>query len=533
MVIGNRLTEIGDFIIIKSLIPVVGVTGFISYSDITYGETGSSYFNRQFRYSLDSVNYSDWIDLTNGNLQAIAINPENTFFIEYRYERAGTDISGDLWFESINIQANQINVIGGPIHNQSVFTQFFGAYDVEILNWCISMFEKIYKKGIVPNFITRGENSNVISGDEDYISYWRTICCFWSLFVNYARLFENIKNTDKLLLEYINQKGLIVRSNESNSNLNILRTTFYNEIRRRGTLLVSKSSGYGNLVIDGELLRLIEWKDTDEFFFALTEAERFGWCLDNSSPMYRGVEKIDMFEKGYESGEDVVDLDNYDLTDLNKCTLVSLGGKDCIQISAVAAGNVAGIGDMSGDRWKKFVVNPYLSYELSFFVNQSQLTDNITSYLIAFDENCNQMLLKNYTTGSISNDFFTRKSLNQTVIWYQVRLFIYGIGVIGEEMNPSIGYGNHLQFANSNTRYLCPQIYLDNTLGIGSSSAIHLWNIKIRPLKTNYDRGFLQSSNLIQAMMKNNSHRTSQEIENFIREYLIPYNSRVIYNYLT
>jgi hypothetical protein len=191
-IVGNISNEIGDVMIIKSAIPIIGIINLTSYTDLTTGETGTSYFQKEFRYSLDGFIFSTWEELTDINLQAITIRPVDYFFIEYRYTHKGSVVS-DLIFNSVTINGDFEYLSCGVTFENSIFAEFIQCPDEEVLGWCINVTQKLYEKGIVPSYIDRGNREE----DQDYIDFWRTIAFFFAILVIYARKFENFSSNKR------------------------------------------------------------------------------------------------------------------------------------------------------------------------------------------------------------------------------------------------------------------------------------------------------------------------------------------------
>ena len=102
MAVNGRKTDAnGDAILISLQEPYKNVVEVIGYTDVTKGEVSGLYYNKQFRWGVDGVTYSDYIDLTNVNLEALLLNPAKPFWIQYRYEQVG---DGELEFESIALE---------------------------------------------------------------------------------------------------------------------------------------------------------------------------------------------------------------------------------------------------------------------------------------------------------------------------------------------------------------------------------------------------------------------------------------------
>ena len=104
MVQGNKVTYPGDSIIIKLVEPYKNVNSIISFTDETLGEDTNNFFSKDFRWSIDNENYSDFIPLTDANLQALELDSANDFWIEYKYEAVELDTGRDLEFVSIALE---------------------------------------------------------------------------------------------------------------------------------------------------------------------------------------------------------------------------------------------------------------------------------------------------------------------------------------------------------------------------------------------------------------------------------------------
>jgi len=98
---GSQTTENGDAILISLQEPYKNVVEVLGFSDETIGESTSVYYNKSFRWGVDGVTYSDWIPLSNANLEALLLDPMNPFWIQYKYEHVGDEV---LEFKSIALE---------------------------------------------------------------------------------------------------------------------------------------------------------------------------------------------------------------------------------------------------------------------------------------------------------------------------------------------------------------------------------------------------------------------------------------------
>ena len=309
-IVGNIATEIGDVIVIEANTPVVGLIALTSFMDTVTGESGSRFFTKIFRYSLDGIHFSDWQDLTIPNLMAINIVATDTFISHYRYTRAGADPSGTLSFENITLDGDSVATVCGDAYDNSVFSEFFDCLDVECLNWAINVLQKLYDQGIIPKYINRNVTGGLME-DLDFVEFWRSVTIFFSYLVCLARTFETFSQNARLAEEYLRQKDFQVCGNEILNQLLFLITNLLREKGKRGTTRMYREVVVSGEEVDGELLRLVCRDDCTEFLLGVAKSQNIGWNLGNSSPMYKGSTPSDHLIKGYEFQEDILDFTLY------------------------------------------------------------------------------------------------------------------------------------------------------------------------------------------------------------------------------
>ena len=529
MIIENKTTEIGDIILIKAEIPIIGLIALQDFYDNTLGEDGNKYFDRQFCYSIDGINYTNWIELNPTNLQNVQIQSSDTFFIQYKYERRGTDSSGDLSFINNTLEADILNPSCGITFNKTFFSQFFTCYDLKVLNWCLSVTEKMYKPGFVPKYIERGRFGNYNREDEDYIAFWRSICCVFAVIVNYARLFENVTGNRKILETFLENEDINFFANTTDIiDLLFLLQNYYSEITKRGTINIIQKKSEG-ASIDGELLRLIGWVDgVDEFLFSLSKKEKVGWIIDKSSPIYKGTYFEYMLNKAYEKTQNFVDLTKYPIINPSYCSIYTDGNKNVLKIDGVPNLTVSGILESSIPTSNFGIsIDVNLDYEITFWVKQPILSPTLGFQILGVDINNNIIPLLRIDSLSPSPFLFQQQQLLKNDKYYFIRSIIYNINhpsLTTEESKLNIGFGNNLKFSNKNIVKIFPFVYVNNITS--TPNLTYIWDFKIRPLNTPYSTGFIQINNLIKVWLKNNNLSLSQfQLEGIMRDKLIPYNS--------
>lgn len=562
-IVENKASEIGDVIVIKAGVPIIGLVTLSSFTDTLIGETGSRFFEKEFRYSVDGINYSSWIPLTNSNVSSVSVTPTATFLIEYRYRRSGVDTAGDLEFEQVELNGDFDQVTCGQAFSNSIFAQFFTCTDLCVLNWMINVLEKIYREGVIPKFIERGDEGNQDGQDQDFIEFWKTITQYFAYIVCYARKFEVSSLTGDLdiLLKYLEQQTLIFCGGETISELTYVMNNTYDEFRKRGTYEIIKDKALDGREIDGELLRLLCYNSTKcgDFYFYKVFNYKIGWVIDQASPLYRGNYNDWNLIKAYEDTESVVDLSKYPLTSPGNISIVTDGLKDVMRINSVSAGQKSGI-DYDSDTSKLIKVDPKWDYEITFQVKQEDLDQLLTFGIQGYDINGNVVTnpFRQSFHGYDYNYFFKKYELGRDDKYYLVRGVVYGtehrkaphatMADYRIEATKDFNFSvvptppgapdftkfppQHLQFNEVDVCHISPIVLLDNENEVDVSGAINIYDFKVRPLSTCYSTGFVQTSNFIKSKATNsNQNYSNSKVVELTREFLIPYNSDIDFRF--
>lgn len=530
-IIENRTTEIGDVLYIKVEVPIIGLITLIDFIDTTIGETVDRYFKKEFTYSRDGINFYPWAPLTNENVSTVSVDPSDTFVVQYRYTRVGTDPTSDLTFSDVTLRGDFQQGSCGSSYSDSIFAQFFSCQSLEVLGWAINVLEKMYKKGIVPTYIERG---NDFTQDRDYIDFWRTLTTFFAYIVIYARQFQNFSMVQSLLSDYLIQRGLFIcEDDQEMQELIYLKENFYREVSKRGSLSMLKEKDNAQQKVDGELLRLICKYIFDEFIFCLIDNKNQGWCINNSSPLWRGNIPQKHLNKSWEDSEDFTDIDL--IPTFGTVSIITDGDKKVIEIDGSVANTINGIGiNYSSftllDEQKLIPVSSNINYKISFQIKQpDDLKQNITFGILGFDKDGNLISCKEIINNTDTNFFFKRKKLNKNSSYYSVEGILYNfqqssLSVINGTCN--IGFGNDLKFGDERVCQIMPFITSDTPISYTGNGTFYIWNLKMVPYDTNYGTYVLNRTNLIKMWYKNNNASLlNQEIEDNINYYFKPYST--------
>lgn len=481
-VINSTLTEIGDQIIFTMEYPIKGIEAITGYTEGTTGVTGTRLFGRDFRYTLDGINFTEWITLTELNLQAIPIAPEHEFQAQFRYTREGTDDTGNLTFKWLRLDYDTtVNcAVGGSYFDGSIFSYFLdcACEDIQTKKWAINVLNKVYKPGVVSKSMTRGENRNLNFEDEDYIAFWNTVTCFFAMHVNYARGFEQLPNDQRLLLAYLTNQAYIPNRDQSVADLQEVMKNIYAYMRHRGTPSIGNLKSRG-ATIDGELPNLVQYDEVrDEF---LLDYSKLIWQLDRHSPMYKGIDLYHCRKSYQRSINDLGEtgLDNYPILPNGTTEVVNTGDilsltpsidgsadENVIRISGVLDGQKGGIGFVDGanptdlERETLTSVDPRLTYEISFLA-KGAAPFSVGAY--GFSSSGAQAAVDTVSPGVQTNYAITKQKLANPSQWYYVRVLIQpgGAPFTGEEKT-SLGIGWNLRMPEIVTK-LGFEISVDRT----------------------------------------------------------------------
>jgi hypothetical protein len=379
-VVNNTLSEIGDIIVFLQDKYLSGATSLDSFDEDVEGETATRFFEREFRVSRDGINFLEWEELSDLNLQAIDIQEKDNIRIQYRYTRAGDDATGLLTFNWVRVNTTvTIDCSNYYYFRQSIFSYFYDCPEhQDIKEWCISVLRKLYYPGYLPQFMERGLEKNQNREDDDFIDFWASVAWLFSLAVTYGRGFENINNDPRLIEKYLDSKGLYVERDKELSYLQDKMSKTHALIGLRGTSNVS-----------AEIKSLIGYDDIcDEF---LMTTGKMIWNTTTHSPLYRGIDKGQTVKAYQRNG---ITLSNYPLINSGNVSVITEDDERIIRITGVADGEKAGIGfadpDVPTETDRGFMVNidPTMDYELTFLARgDAPFTVGVYGYTASFTVN--------------------------------------------------------------------------------------------------------------------------------------------------
>lgn len=568
-IVNNTSSEIGDEILIQATTPIFGVIQLQSFTDILVGETATRYFEKHFTYSIDGIFFSDWIELTDDNLLEIVVNSNDAFYINYRYKRVGSDPSGLLEFKKVCLLGQFVEPICENyfILPNSIFKDFFCANPQHSM-LCSVLTNKMFEKGILPEYITRNQTETPKVDDKDFLEFWGTVSCFFALQLMLAKKLENFDSYLDTLQDFLEQRDIkFCKAGSDLEDLQYIKSNYFDEIRQRGTWNIFEMKGFENKPVNGEFLRLICKSDCDEFWWELITDQNMGWWLGTASPMYKGSSFSNQINHGGEPTKNFLDLNKYTTFKDNggDITLIADAEKNVAKIANVPDGQIAGFAinpdiNIPPNLENAITIDENVDYEITFWIKTDIVVDNISFGVNGYDCDENIVFPRSSVDDSTSNFFFTKEGLNKANTWYFVRGILYNKNsqtLTPEEALLNIGFGKTLK-SFTNMQKIVPYIVLDRENNPNVLSSLFIWDLKVRPLvkgavaNTVYNdlnfvpdyfnevsfgsfaTGFLTAKNLLHVAYENkNAEKTNDEIFEIARHKLIPYNSTLITTELT
>jgi hypothetical protein len=562
MVVDNAAYEIGDVLLISNKFPTFGHSSIDSYTDVVLFETVNKFFKREFCYSLDGLFFSDWLTLNNDNLSTINVTPEDSFYINYRYTRSGSETGGPpLVFQSISLNS----VITDPISNfdyyylpNSIFKELY-LFNPELSELSSVFTKKLFDVGIIPEYIERGQTNNPRVDDADYIAFCKTLTDFFCIILLFTK--KKISGFESELLElnrFMNQRGLYFNDSTDLQDLNYAKVNFFKEVAKRGTEFVFK--GKDDQELQGEFLRLIDNKQSDEFQFDLYYNQTSAWCLGKTSPSFRGnylskntIKNLDKDGKMSNVGYYNTQTYQGDGIDTNDNFLSLILRDNYGNISGFNISNDFPFSVYETELTKLIPVDSKIDYEITFKIKQNINVNNITFGVKTFDIEDNELTTKNVFNEVDTKYFFELKKLNRIDTYYFVRGIIYNSSreLISNQQDATlnVGFGTHLKM-DVMTSKIAPVLYINNTNSGNFNAEVTIQALQIRPLVSGctvqtvysdntstptlenkplrgaFSKMFLTTNNVLHVMCKNNSSKLSiDDVTTFSRQKLIPYNS--------
>lgn len=535
-IVNNTFSANGDELIIKNA-PIIGVVNLVSFTDVTIGVNVNKGFSKEFRLSVNNgIIFTDFLPLTNSNLSTFNWANPVVVWIELRYTRAGIDATGLIELVSVNINATYAPIIdsGFDATKKSIYRDIY-FYDSNVLELTKNILEKIYyTNAYVPKYIKRGGGN-----DKQFIDFWDAAAKMAAMYIVILQSLRGINNDAEYMKEYLRQRGLFFDANSLQLfDVALMRDTLYKRFMQRGSerVFTKKSSSEP---LNGEYLQLIAYEPLNELLYGNLEGGSVGWSLLNSSPMQIGVNRNRKFDKSYEKINGANSLSNYPLINPSFCSIVTVGGRDCIEVNSPTFGFISGVfgavtAAFSSDKSKLIPIDNTVDYELSFAVRQENIVDGRISFgFTSFDKDFNQVLSRDLS-GVLANNAAFNIALPLDNTFYYVKVVIFNKNKSYSsnqyDFNTNLlGNTKNLIF-NEKAQYIIPFIMLTRANNNVNPIKAQITDICLTPLvygktlNTAQSIGYLGGNNVMFIYSKNNNQfEPAEKIEDITKKNLLPY----------
>lgn len=309
-------------------------------------------------------------------------------------------------------------------------------------------------------------------------------------------------------------------------------------------------------LISGEVSRLINRKAFDEFIFPLVRGTELSWNLDNSSPQSSQNYPIINFNKFYCKNESIYSLRNIPIYvgvvsggEIAGISIEAnfLTGVDAIKISNINS-NPKGIGnglnpltEIYNNQDIAIPINEGIDYEISFRIRIDSPNTGFRIWfnVVSFDEDFAQIPPHSAISVGDTETYFlggTVAASNALLRYIGKDVWVRGIlynsskfvGVDVTKLNIDAADGRNL-IMQSGTKYIVPNIIMVNPSDTGN---VYIWDVQVRPLDLDVSKGSLGLTDVFLPYLVNNGDMNDGNVESFIRNNLIPYNSLLKVKYL-
>lgn len=481
-IVSLRKKQEVDVVTIKSN-PVVGVIALTAFVENVAAGTGS-FVGKTFRYSINGgIDWSAEQAFTLLNITALSFNEKDIVIFELFYQKNSTASTIDM----VNVSFTATDLDPGydeTYFANSIFSEFFNSKSLDVLNWYISVVQKLYQKGMIPNYF---ERKDPLDSNEDFLALWGAIAKFVSYYVIYMRQYRDFYSIDKLAKEFLEQRGLKTSILNTISELQYLIYHFNKQVANRGTMhIVDDKWVDSNLGVNGELLRLIDYTEgdavdvyaeVDEFLFQCEPAEKFGWNLGNSSPLNKRLE----IRKPYR-------------LETNQFV---------------------------------FKCNPTLTYRLNF---EARFNSTIVITFQAKDKTGTNVDCYSAKNGTVKNSIQI-KTQNYTNKFPTIQVQLYSATSTPGITNQTYQNQDNDLILPDDVNTIRVKVEVNATLAtsdiVGGTNALVIGSsFYLSPSFSNYSQGFLQNSRWINSFIVNkNKSLLEYQVDKYIREVLIPYST--------
>jgi len=469
----NILINTGDNILIPLQYPLENVKSILNYDESIVGEGLPSNLTREFRYTTDLLNWSEWAILTNPSLQALSLDYRQDFDIQFRYTK--TNSIGQIMVNWA-VPVTQLEVVADVLEG-SIFSILEETERNISKLWSRNVLQKVYETGTIPKYIERSDGL----GDRDYVDFWRAVTDFLGLFVSLSRRFESLEHID-IVRKLLDSKRLYYKRDDTLLALTNLVTSAAVIFRERGSSYNELERLFGNRNVCGEI-----------FLFSDCVPGTVGIFLNRNSILERYLHhqvELEFISLQKTPGYFI------NTTFLNEST-----------VGAFSSSTITG---------PKIQVDSRIDHEVIMLVKG---VGSVTVDIAGYDSSDVEYDLTYLHPSVVSGPPLPNVSFPKSDQWYLVRLTIYGSASFATMSQPDILKGSNVKMPTEVCKLVITVTFTGN---------LEIKDFLFKIAHTQYSKSFLQSSQLIDAWYTDKSAK--DDPIGLAHHYLLNYSKTILIN---
>lgn len=539
-----------------------------------------------YRYSVDGgTNFTNWESLNSAVSENLGrLTDAVDLVLDYVTDPFRRQVA---FFRKLEVDPYDVG-LNSMIYDKSVFNTFFNSDDPQVLDWALNVLEKLFEPGIVPLYVSR-------NNENDYGTFFFTITHFFAFVVIYARQFRELENSELLMKEFIEGWGLVYENITTLDQRKYLFKNWLDQFRKRGTPAITETGGVvdgelrrlvgytkPNEFIFGVLAPqnvgwCMGWSSPTwygtETVNAVSKGYDFGpdYAGDNYGEIISfGEDELSLPTDGEATPNTIITKHSWEIylegdenlpTNLLQAANIGVGSlsdypilgdvervyQDDIYVFKFKGTGRVGISS-EADATKVMEVYRGLDYEITVWLKADQAGNvgsvqppqNIEFGVNCYDSAMNLIKQVRLTDLEVTNSFFLGERYQSPCkvpgVYYQLRGIIYNIDKDTDENRDlylNFENGRPLKFFYSDggafASYMAPYIVQNRD---GNVADLSVAGIVLKPLDLPFSQGYLGQKNVIAMYAQIRSARTKQDIEEFIKRYLVSYKNIVSYKWL-
>lgn len=539
-----------------------------------------------YRYSVDGgTNFTNWESLNSAVSENLGrLTDAVDLVLDYVTDPFRRQVA---FFRKLEVDPYDVG-LNSMIYDKSVFNTFFNSDDPQVLDWALNVLEKLFEPGIVPLYVSR-------NNENDYGTFFFTITHFFAFVVIYARQFRELENSELLMKEFIEGWGLVYENITTLDQRKYLFKNWLDQFRKRGTPAITETGGVvdgelrrlvgytkPNEFIFGVLAPqnvgwCMGWSSPTwygtETVNAVSKGYDFGpdYAGDNYGEIISfGEDELSLPTDGEATPNTIITKHSWEIylegdenlpTNLLQAANIGVGSlsdypilgdvervyQDDIYVFKFKGTGRVGISS-EADTTKVMEVYRGLDYEITVWLKADQAGNvgsvqppqNIEFGVNCYDSAMNLIKQVRLTDLEVTNSFFLGERYQSPCkvpgVYYQLRGIIYNIDKDTDENRDlylNFENGRPLKFFYSDggafASYMAPYIVQNRD---GNVADLSVAGIVLKPLDLPFSQGYLGQKNVIAMYAQIRSARTKQDIEEFIKRYLVSYKNIVSYKWL-